>query len=74
MAVILEFPSGEARKYAALSAAERAFAEHLLKIAPDYRYERSGLPKLEPVPRPGLASAIAAAKILSARSKLGATG
>ena len=50
MAVILQFLSSEARKYRALSAAERAFAEHLLKIAPDYRYECSGLPKREPAP------------------------
>jgi hypothetical protein len=70
MAVNLRFPSRAER----LSAAERAFAEHLLKIAPNYEYERSGLPKLEPAPARGLASAIAAARMLSAHPKLGATG
>ena len=74
MALILQFPSREEREYRALSAAERVFVEHLLKIRPDYRYQASGLPKLEPSPAPGLASAIAAAKIMRARWEFGAAG
>jgi hypothetical protein len=64
MAIVLQFPSREQREIRALSPGERAFAEHLLKIRPDYRYQGSGLPKLKPVPAPGLASAIAAAKMM----------
>jgi hypothetical protein len=74
MAVILKFPSHDERKYRALTAAERAFAEHLLKLAPDYRYDRSGLPTLQPPPAPGAASAIAAAKMMSACCKFGTAG
>ncbi len=74
MAVILKFPSREERQYLALTAAERAFAEHLLKIAPDYRYDPNRLPRLEPAPAPGIASAIAAAKMMSACCKFGAVG
>jgi hypothetical protein len=65
-AVILKFPSREERQYLALTAAERAFAQHLLKIVPNYRYDRSGLPRLQPAPAAGLASVIAAAKMMSA--------
>lgn len=49
----------------ALTPAERDFAEHLLKIWPNYRYDRSGLPKLNPIPAPGPASALAAAKAMN---------
>lgn len=64
MAAILQFPSREQREYRALSRAGRAFVEHLLKIKPDYHYQGDELSKLEPAPAPGLASAIAAAKIM----------
>lgn len=74
MAVILQFPSREAREFRALSPGERAFVEHLLKIRPDYRYQGSGLPKLKPAPAPGLASAIAAAKIMRACCECEAAG
>ena len=73
MAVILQFPSREEREYWALSAAERSFVEHILKIKPDYLYRGSGL-SLKCAPAPGLASAIAAAKIMRARWQFGAAG
>ena len=73
MAAILQFPSREEREYRALSTVERAFVEHLLKIKPDYRYQAAGLP-LKSAPGPGLASAIAAAKIMRARWEFGAAG
>ena len=74
MAIILQFPAHEQREYRALSPGERAFVEHLLKIRPDYRYQGSGLPKLKPAPAPGLASAIAAAKVMRWCSTEGAIG
>jgi hypothetical protein len=46
MAEVLKFPSFSKRLHPALTPAERDFAEHLLKIWPNYRYDRSGLPKL----------------------------
>ena len=73
MAVILQFLSREEREYRALSATERAFVEHILKIKPDYLYRGNGL-HLKSVPAPGLASAIAAAKIMRARWQFGAAG
>jgi len=54
------------RVYATLSPDERAFAERLLQLDPNYRYDRGGLPKLDPVPAPGLASAVAASKVITA--------
>ena len=74
MAIILQFPYCEQRDFQRLSSGRRAFVEHLLQIRPDYRYQGSGLPKLKPAPAPGLASAIAAAKIMSWCSTEGATG
>jgi hypothetical protein len=50
--------------YAGLTPDEREFAENLLAVAPKYRYELSGLPKLTPNPAPGVASAVAAAKAM----------
>jgi hypothetical protein len=50
--------------FAMLPPDERYFAETLLRAAPNYRYELSGLPKLNPSPAPGPASAAAAAKAL----------
>lgn len=58
-------PGGEqSRLLAALSPDERYIAERLLNAAPDYRYEMSRLPGLEPPPPPGAASAAAAAKAM----------
>jgi hypothetical protein len=74
MSSSLQFPSREQRDYRALSPGERAFVEHLLKVRPDYRYQDNGLPKLKPVPAPGLASAIAAAKLIRWCATEGATG
>jgi hypothetical protein len=51
-----------------LSPGERALVEHLLRVSPGYRYELSGLPKLDPTPAPGLASAVAAVKAMTARN------
>ena len=39
--------------YATLSPEEREFAESLLHVHPNYRYDRSGLPKLDPIPAAG---------------------
>ena len=66
MAQILKFPIGRDRLYATLSRCERDFVEALLQLAPNYRYELSGLPKLNPSPAPGVASAVAAAKTIIA--------
>ena len=52
------------RPFVNLPRPERIIAESLLKVAPDYRYECSGLPKLYPPPAPGPASAAAAAKAM----------
>lgn len=49
-----------------LTRPERIFAESLLKVAPDYRYACSGLPRLDPPPAPGPESATAAAKVMMA--------
>ena len=62
MARVVPFPSERERVVAGLSPNERDFVEHLLRISPNYPYELSGLPKLDPTPAPGLKSAIAAAK------------
>ena len=66
MPQILRFPSQQERLCAALSLNEREFVERLLRIVPDYKYELSGLPKLNPMPVAGLESAIAAAKAILA--------
>jgi hypothetical protein len=65
MAEILQFPSKKERLYRSLSPVERDFAEYLLQVVPDYSYAASGLPKLNPEPAPGLASAVAAARMMS---------
>jgi hypothetical protein len=62
MARVVPFPSERERVFTALSPDERDFIEHLLRIAPNYQYELSGLPTLDPTPAPGLQSAIAVAK------------
>jgi hypothetical protein len=56
MARVVPFPSERERVF------ERDFVQRLLRISPNYQYELSGLPKLDPTPAPGLKSAIAAAK------------
>jgi hypothetical protein len=58
-------------KFAMLSPGEREFAERLLRAAPNYRYDLSGLPKLDPPPAPGPASAAAAAQAMMAWIKSG---
>jgi len=55
---------------ATLTASERDFVEHLLRVAPNFRYELSGRPQLYPRPAPGLESAVAAAKMMTASAKL----
>jgi len=54
------------RVLARLASDERYIAESLLKAAPNYRYELSGLPRLDPMPAPGAESAAAAAKAMMA--------
>lgn len=66
MPQILRFPREQERLYAALSSDEIDFVERLLRIVPDYRYELSGLPKLDLSPAPGVESAIAGAKAVLA--------
>ena len=55
---------------ASLTEGERAFVEHLLRVAPNFRYELSGRPKVYPRPEPGLESAVAAAKMMTASAKI----
>lgn len=62
MVRIMSLLSESERRFGALSPKEREFVDHLLKVAPNYSYELSGLPQLDPNPAPGLESAIAAAK------------
>jgi len=66
MPIVHQFPALKQQVYATLSPDERAFAERLLQLDPNYRYDRGGLPKLDPVPAPGLASAVAASKVITA--------
>ena len=61
----MSFSSEKDRLYAELSPAERAYADFLLRVIPNFRYELSGRPRLNPVPAPGLESAVAAAKMVS---------
>ena len=56
-----------------LSLDEREFVERLLQVSPNYRYELSGLPRLNPIPAPGVASAAAAAKVVLATIKSSGT-
>jgi len=56
---------------AALSDAERVFVEHLLKVAPEFRYEPSGRREIRRPPAPGLESAVAVAKMMSGSAKAG---
>jgi hypothetical protein len=58
--------SEERTVLATLSPIERDFVEHLLRLAPDYRYERSGRKRVYPPPAPGFESAVLAAKMASA--------
>ena len=64
MAVSYRFLAAKEQLYATLAPDERAFADRLLQLDPKYRYDRSGLPKLEPIPAAGLASAVAAARVV----------
>ena len=54
------------RVLAMLASDERHIAQSLLKARPNYRYELSGLPRLDPPPAPGPESAAAAAKAMMA--------
>ena len=58
--------SEQRQVFATLSPEEQMIADSLLKAAPGYRYELSGLPRLDPPPPPGPASAAAAAKAMMA--------
>ena len=62
MAAAYQFLVAKQQLYASLAPDERAFADRLLQLDPKYRYDRSGLPKLDPIPAAGLASAVAAAR------------
>jgi hypothetical protein len=66
MPVVHQSAGLKKRVYATLTPDERAFAERLLQLDPNYRYDRGGLPGLDPVPAPGLASAVAASKVITA--------
>ena len=66
MGEILLLEAYRNRRVLNLPRAERMIAESLLKVAPDYRYECSGLPRLDPAPAPGPESAAAAAKVMMA--------
>lgn len=51
--------------YRTLSPDEQTFAERLLHLDPNYRYDRTSLPPLDPIPAPGVASAVAASKLIT---------
>jgi len=65
------FSSEKERLFADLSPAQRAYAELLLRVVPNFRYELSGRPRLNPMPTPGLESAVAAAKMVSVMVQVG---
>ena len=65
------FSSEKERLFADLTPAQRAYAEVLLRVVPDFRYELSGRPRLNPMPAPGLESAVAAAKMVSVMVQVG---
>jgi hypothetical protein len=50
-----------------LSPDERALAVWLLRLMPNYRYDLSRLPPINPAPAPGLPSVVAAIKAITAR-------
>ena len=64
MAEIVSLEAYRNLRFGDLTRHERHIAESLLKVAPDYRYVCSGLPKLDPPPAPGPESAAAAAKAM----------
>ena len=64
MAEIVLLEACRNRRFVNLPRPERIIAESLLKVAPDYRYDCSGLPRLDPPPPPGPESAAAAAKAM----------
>ena len=66
MGEIVSLDAYRHRRSVNLPRPERLIAESLLKVAPDYRYACSGLPKLDPMPAPGPQSAAAAAKAMLA--------
>ena len=45
---------------------QRALAESLVRLIPDYRYDLTLLPPLDPPPAPGLPSAIAVVEAITA--------
>ncbi len=45
----------------------RALAEGLVRLMPNYRYDLSRFPKIDPAPPPGLPSAICAAEAIVAK-------
>ena len=67
----MSFPSEKDRLYAELSPAQRVYADFLLRVIPNFRYELSGRPRLNPMPAPGLESAVAAAKMVSVMLQAG---
>jgi hypothetical protein len=47
-----------------LTPAERRLVEGLVELMPDYRYDLSYLPPIDPPPEPGLPSALAALRAI----------
>jgi hypothetical protein len=58
--------NAEAR-LSAMSPVQRALAENIVRLMPNYQYEFSDFPKLDPPPPPGLPSAVAAVEAVMAR-------
>ena len=64
-----ETPDAGTELLATLNEAERDFVEHLLRVAPNFRYKLSRPAENYPEPKPGIESAVVAAKIMTASAK-----
>ena len=54
-----------------LTPAQLGVVECILRLMPNYRYDLSRFPPLDPVPEPGLASVIAMVEVVTARIEAG---
>jgi hypothetical protein len=66
---LIEILEARTELLSALTEAERVFVEHLLRVAPEFRYEPSGRREIRPPPAPGLESAVTVAKMMSGSAK-----
>jgi hypothetical protein len=56
---------------ATLTPAQLRFVETILRLMPNYRYDLSRFPPLDPAPAPGVPSVIAAVEAITARIDAG---